>query len=99
MFISNRTNKIKSYSQKDDTDSDHSILQINRQMKINASEQQYILTSPINKMDNKFIVSEILSHDDYITCLTSKNHNIVTELLIKIINETIGKICPTKKSE
>ena len=60
-------------------------------------EEQYIEVRDIKKIDNSIYNDKIVNHKLYYPTLVEKDHNIITENIIKIIEDVNNQLCPLKK--
>ena len=95
--MSNRPQKIKNYFQIDDTESDHALLILKRNMKIVPEEQQYMNVSNIKNIDSSIYNDKIINHKLYYSTLTETDSSIITNNIIKIMTDVNNDLCPMKK--
>ena len=97
IIMTNRTSKVKSVSQKNDSQSDHSVLTFNRQMKVIQSEELYIKTRKLSNLDTNELNSKIFSHELYYKSLYCNNPNEISDNIIQMVNDIYDEVAPMKK--
>ena len=77
--------------------SDHSLIIINRKMKINQSEEMKVETRKFKEIDYELINSNIINNEMYERLLHEEEPNFLTDNLVRIINEELDYQAPLKK--
>merc|ERR1712055_943583 len=78
-IYTNKTNKIKNIIIKDDSFSDHSILILNRSMKINSVEENLFIYRNMKDIDIYKLENKIIENPKYINTLNESNIDISAE--------------------
>ena len=96
-IYTNRIDKLYNFTQTDHTSSDHSMLQYQRHMKVQACEESYILTRQWEKIDFDLINENILNSENYNEALHDNDPNKIAEFMIHQINYNLDLQSELKK--
>ena len=96
-IYSNRIEKMYKFNQSNFTSSDHSILHYYRQMKVQQSEETYILTRQWNKINYDEVNQNIINHPNYIESLSNNDSNKIANFIIQQINLNLDKQSEIRK--
>ena len=89
-IYTNKPEKIINLSQEDNTTSDHSLLEINRSMKIDTIEETIINTRNYKIINYDNINENIINNEEYENMLNSEDPDFINENLVRIINEELN---------